>query len=159
MRTNGEWGKFFPPALSPFGYNETIAHEYFPLTKSEAAAKGWNWYEESDDAEQKYMGPEIDVPDDVKNANDDIVKAIFRCETSGKLFKILPQELRFYREMSLPLPKKCFTERQRARFAIRNPRKLWNRQCSKCAKDIQTTYAPNRPEIVYCEACYLEAVY
>ncbi|MFA6258551.1 MAG: hypothetical protein WCX79_02530, partial [Candidatus Paceibacterota bacterium] len=28
-----KYGEFFPPELSPFCYNETIAQEYFPLTK------------------------------------------------------------------------------------------------------------------------------
>jgi hypothetical protein len=30
------YGEFFPPNLSPFGYNETAAYEYFPLSESEA---------------------------------------------------------------------------------------------------------------------------
>lgn len=35
MRTMGERGEFFHPSLSPFGYNETVAQEYFWLMKSE----------------------------------------------------------------------------------------------------------------------------
>ncbi|HHD92301.1 MAG TPA: hypothetical protein ENL06_01585, partial [Candidatus Portnoybacteria bacterium] len=37
------YGEFFPPELSPFAYNETIAQEYFPLTKEEAIEKGYQW--------------------------------------------------------------------------------------------------------------------
>lgn len=158
MRANGEWGKFFPAALSPFAYNETIACEYAPLTREETLSKGWKWHEKVD-ADQSYLGPQSTVPDDIRDATDDIVHTIFTCESSGKLYKILPQELQFYREMKLPLPRKCFMERQRVRFASRNPRKLWDRACAKCAKPIQTTYAPDRPETVHCEKCYLEAVY
>jgi len=33
MKKTGEWGEFFPMKLSPFGYNETVAQEYFPLEK------------------------------------------------------------------------------------------------------------------------------
>jgi hypothetical protein len=36
MKADGERGEFFPSSLSPFGYNETQAQEYFPLTKDEA---------------------------------------------------------------------------------------------------------------------------
>lgn len=39
MRSTGEWGEFFPHELSPFGYNETIAQEYFPMTESEIQEK------------------------------------------------------------------------------------------------------------------------
>jgi len=35
MEKTEEWGEFFPASLSPFGYNETIAMEYFPLTREE----------------------------------------------------------------------------------------------------------------------------
>jgi CxxC-x17-CxxC domain-containing protein len=42
---------------------------------------------------------------------------------------------------------------------LRNPRKLFDRKCDKCGKDIKTTYAPDRPEIVYCEECYEKEIY
>jgi hypothetical protein len=35
MRSTGEWWEFFPHELSPFGYNETVAQEYFPMTREE----------------------------------------------------------------------------------------------------------------------------
>ena len=34
MQKTGEWGEFFPASFSPFGYNETVAQEYFPLNRS-----------------------------------------------------------------------------------------------------------------------------
>ncbi len=155
----GEWGQFFPRELSPFGYNETMAQEYFPLSKEEALTKGWKWKEETQDEEKNYFGPPVAIPDDIKDVDDSICSAILRCEVTGKLFKIIPQELQFYREMKLPLPRKCFLQRQKERFALRNPRKLWKRQCAKCGKGMETTYSPERPEIVYCENCYLKEVY
>lgn len=36
MKKTGEWGKFFHPSLSPFGYNETVANEYFPVKNVQA---------------------------------------------------------------------------------------------------------------------------
>ncbi len=36
MMETGEWGEFFPHSLSPFGYNESIAQDFFPLFKDEA---------------------------------------------------------------------------------------------------------------------------
>jgi hypothetical protein len=156
----GEWGQFFPRELSPFGYNETIAQEYFPLTKKQVLEKGWRWKEEEEGPEeQNYLGPVVPVPDDIKDADEGICTKILRCESSGKLFKINPKELTFYRTMKLPLPRKCFMQRQKERFALRNPRHLWKRNCAKCKKEIETTYSPERPETVYCEECYLATVY
>ena len=37
------YGEYFPIELSYFGYNETVANEYFPMTEKEAAAKGFGW--------------------------------------------------------------------------------------------------------------------
>ena len=38
MITTGEWGEFFPSSLSPFGYNETVAQEYFPMSREDILA-------------------------------------------------------------------------------------------------------------------------
>lgn len=43
MQSTGEWGEFFPHTLSPFGYDETLAQEYFPLLENEAKKQGWKW--------------------------------------------------------------------------------------------------------------------
>lgn len=80
-------------------------------------------------------------------------------EGASKPFRITPQEQEFYRKFNLPIPTLHPDERHRRRMALRNPRKLWNRQCMKCGADIKTTYVPDRPEKVYCEKCYLNAVY
>ena len=56
------YGEFFPPELSPFCYNETIAQEYFPLTKREALERGYRWK----DPEQRNLTIDIrteDIPD------------------------------------------------------------------------------------------------
>ena len=39
MMKTGEWGEFFPSSLSPFGYNETVAMEYFPMTRDSVIAR------------------------------------------------------------------------------------------------------------------------
>jgi hypothetical protein len=81
------------------------------------------------------------------------------CETTKKPFRIIPQELEFYRKHNLPIPRKHPDERHKERMALRNSRKLFTRKCDKCRKEIQTTYAPERPEIVYCQECYEKEIY
>jgi hypothetical protein len=158
MRKTGEWGEFFPATVSPFGYNETVAQEYFPLDAAAAAKRGWLWHQTEESAE-KYLGPDLDVPDDIAKVQDGICEKILRCAATGKLYKIIPQELEFYREMRLPIPRLCPDERHRLRMAMRNPRRLWDRACMQCSKATRTSYSPERPEIVYCERCYLDTVY
>ena len=157
MKSDGQWGEFFPAEFSPFGYNETMAQEYFPLTKDEAKEKGWRWKEIK---AQKYKGgPKYKIPDDIKDVKEDICNQVLVCEKSEKLYKIIPKELKFYQEQNLPIPRHCPDQRHKDRMALRNPRHLWDRKCMKCNKPIQTTYSPDRPEKVYCEDCYLKEVY
>ena len=158
--TNGSWGEFFPISISPFAYNETVAQEYFPLTKNEVEKRGWKWREEKDEMPKvSRVIPAEKLPNSIDDIPDDILNWAMKCETTKRPFKIIKQELDFYRQMKLPVPHFHPDERHKRRMAHRNPRKLWNRPCMKCGKEMETTYQPSRPEIVYCEPCYLAEVY
>ena len=157
MQKTGEWGEFFPLEFSPFAYNETIAYDYFPLTKEEVEKRGWSWH--NDETEKMYKGPLYDIPDDVKDAKEDILKAILSCSETGKYYKIIPQELEFLKQVGLPVPRISPNQRRKNRMAMRNPLTLHNRKCDKCGADIFSSYDEGRVEPVYCEKCYLEAVY
>ncbi|MCR4328223.1 MAG: hypothetical protein NUV53_01765 [Patescibacteria group bacterium] len=102
-------------------------------------------------------------------------------EQCATAFKITAPELQFYKRMNLPLPDLCSNCRSYQRMSKRNPNKLWQRHCmcqgtgdkyqetegegykntakhfhgdSPCSNEFETSYSPERPEIVYCEACY-----
>ncbi len=151
-----EWGLFFPPSLSPFGYNETLASEYFPMTREDALRAGFFWKEKD---VRDYMPQTVPFPVSIADTKDTIVQEIFCCTDCGKNYRIIPQELAFYRQNGLDIPRSCPECRQKTRMSLRNPRVLYSRSCDKCRKDIRTTFQPSRPETVYCEKCYLEAVY
>jgi len=158
MKKYGEWGEFFPIQNSLFSYNESVAHEYFPCTKEEALTQGWQWRDD-EVVENQYLGPIANVPEDIRDIDETICKQILLCEVTKKPYKIIPQELKFYQDMQLPIPRKCPDQRHKERMAQRNPRTLWMRNCANCQKEMETTYAPDRPEIVYCEECFLSTIY
>ena len=171
-----KYGEFFPSDLSPFTYNETIAQEYFPLTKEEALKQGYKW-EDGENRNYKIDIENKDIPDNIQDATDDIVNKVMACGHGGKCkdqcteaFKIIPEEFKFYKRMNLPLPRLCPNCRHYQRINLRNPLKLWHRSCmcdktnhfhgaGKCEVEFETSYAPERPEIVYCEKCYQAEVY
>lgn len=153
MKQTGEWGQYFPFELSMFGYNETMAQEYYPLSKKQALSKGLSWKE--DDQNASYNGPVVTIPDHINDINENFIKNILTCEVTAKNYKIIPQELEFLKKKGLPLPRRCFTQRHKDRMSLRNPRKLFDRNCMQCNKEIQTTYSPEREERVLCEECYL----
>jgi hypothetical protein len=159
------YGEFFPPMMSPYAYNHSPAHEHFPLNKNQAEGCECFWID-SEDRSYQVTKKASELPDSIQNVDDSITKEIILCEdwendqlnaqlhNCTKAFRILPNELLFYRRYNLPLPRKCFYSRHNHRLKYRNPFRLWHRKCAKCSNEFETSYAPDRPEIVYCESCY-----
>ena len=162
-----KYGEFFPSQLSPFAYNETIAQEYFPLTKEEALQKGYRWK----DRDQRIYKIDIkneNIIDDIKDVNEEILGQVIECAHQGTCneqctaaFRIIPFELQFYQRMGLPLPHLCPNCRHYQRLKQRNPLNLWHRKCmnENCTNEFETSYAPDTKEIIYCEKCYQQEVY
>jgi len=136
MQSTGEWWEFFHPSLSPFGYNETVAQEYYPLQKIED--ERWTkednrlssisylspfWYHRSDYESPKPVSDKViqgkDLPETIDEVQDDILHYAIACEVTGKLFRIQPQELVFYRKHHIPLPRKHPDQRHLERLALR----------------------------------------
>lgn len=159
MKETGEWGGFFPSEYSFFGYNETMAQTFFPLTKEECLRRGYQWCDYEAPIEATRIIPAAQLPDSSADVPGDILNWTIVCEVSGKPFKIIKQELDFYRRHRLPIPRRHPNQRHADRYALKNPFWLFDRTCMKCSKPKQTSYAPERPEIVYCEECYLKEVY
>ena len=161
MKNEGTWGQFPPQQYAHYGYNETYSNSLFPMTKEEALAQGYRW------KDAIFAGPSIPsnavgadtLSDRLDGMNEnDIKEKAFVCIESGKPFKIIPQEFKLYQSHGLPLPVYNHEVRHLHRRTKQNPHHVWDRNCAKCATGIKTSYDPERPEIVYCEKCYLEAV-
>ena len=127
------------------------------------------------------------LPDDIGSVPDSFVNEIIECAHRGecndgcpRAFRIIAQELQFLKKFKLPLPRLCPVCRKQGRINLRNPLKLWHRTCQcagakssngvytnttphthkdqPCPTEFETSYAPERPEIVYCETCYQQEV-
>ena len=160
MKQDWEWWEFFPSSLSPFGYNETVANEYFPLTKKEALERWFNWsdYEAPFPKVEKII-PAEKLPQKIEDIPDDILNWAIECEVTKKPFRIIKPELEFYRKHNLWIPKRHPDQRHLDRMSLRNPRKLFERQCDHCWIHISTTYSDDRNETIYCGECYGKTIY
>ncbi|MDD3687965.1 MAG: hypothetical protein PHE56_14545, partial [Bacteroidales bacterium] len=172
MQETDEWGEFFPISISQVAYNESVAQDYAPKNKEEVEALGGYWQDNF--YESEFTGETYQPKDDITEyANDEeetkkLLAGIIKCEKSGKPFKVLPQELSFYIKNNIPIPTVHYSERFKELFSLRNPRKLFERQCdcettnhgheARCLNKFETTFAPDRPEKVYCESCYQKTV-
>lgn len=181
-----KYGEFFPTELSPIPYNHSVAKEYFPMNKESALKNGSYWLEE----EKKNYQITIEasaLPDKIEDAPDSITKEMISClhkqecgEECTSAFRILSEELAFYRKLDLPLPRLCPNCRYAERIKQRNSFKLYQRNCqcggaksengkyanlsehphkeNHCPNKFETSYSPNRSETVYCETCYQNEV-
>jgi DNA-directed RNA polymerase subunit RPC12/RpoP len=176
------YGEFFPPEFSPYAYNQAVAQEVFPLSRDEAIAKGYMWHDEAE-RNYNITIQSHDLPDNIKDVDDSILKEVIGCAHGGgctdqctTAFRIVELELVYLRQMNLPLPTLCPNCRHFERIRSRNPLKLWRRTCqcagptssngmyqntathihegTPCQEIFETSYAPERNEIVYCEKCY-----
>jgi hypothetical protein len=170
-----KYGEFYPTEFSPFGYNVTTAQEFFPLAKEVAVDKGYPWKEPEEKNYKIDILPE-DLPEAIDQVDGDIISKVIGCEHKGlcqetcmTAFKIVPEELKFYQRMGIPLPRLCSNCRHYQRIKFRNGMKLYHRQCmcqkdhsqhkGQCKIEFETSYSPDRPEIVYCDKCYNKEVY
>jgi len=155
IKETGEFGEHFPLSMSPFAYNETTAQDYFPINKNQALLLGSKWKEtnSSDNKTQTYV-----IPTDIHKVKDDILSEVLTCKTCKKNYKIIAQELAFYRKFQLPIPRKCPDCRYHKRLSLRNSRTLYPRKCSKCRVDLMSTYSKKEEKDVYCDTCYLEEI-
>lgn len=167
MRARQEYGEFFPAHLSPYAYNETLANDFYPLTETDVRQRGWKWKDEL-----PHPAGEVTLqalPDHISKASNTITEEMLACVLCHRNYKIIPPELAFYRQTSLALPRLCPNCRLLERLRIRNPLALWHRQCmctqlghkhsGRCATEFDTSYSPDRKEIVYCEICYQKEIY
>lgn len=182
-----KYGEFLPIEFSPWAYNETIAQEYFPLTKNEAIEKGFRW-RDPDTKDYVITLKCEDIPKDIHSTPDSVVNEVLECahkmqcnQNCTKAFRIIPNELNFYRKIGVPLPILCPACRTMERLKLRLNPKLYFRKCmcagvgddsdmyqntcehshgqGHCEEEFETGYDPKDGHIVYCEKCYQQEVY
>ncbi len=169
------FGECFPAEFSPFFYNESLVYEENQLTKEEAIAQGYRWL----DKDKKIYDTTLEsknIPDDINDVGKKICEEIIECPNKGEVatmctygFKILPDELVFYKKMNLPVPRYCPNCRYYQRLKWTNPFKFYKRECmcesenhghsDKCENQFETMHAPDRKELIYCKDCYNKEVY
>lgn len=153
-----KYGEFFPYDLSFFGYNESWAAQYFPLTRGEALAKGFKWRDVEKKAHQPtVLGAKFDT--NIKTADKiNISKEVVSCVACADSFKILAPEFELLKRFNLALPRECPLCRSNRRLSKMGMPKLYDRTCDKCHNSIRSNFQADVPETVYCETCYQQEI-
>lgn len=160
MKKDGTYGQFFPPSMSPFGYNETLAKEYYPLTRDEALSFGYRWQENNTGTFGKETLTEEHIPASIVDTTESILSEILVCNECDRNYRITQGELELYHRLGIPVPHKDFECRHQNRVSKRTPRKLWQRSCMNvgCTNTFETAFSEERKEKIFCEECYKKEV-
>lgn len=176
------YGEFFPPEFSPYGANEAAVMDFMEMNKELAQKYGLLWRETSAKEYQITLNA-TDLPDHINDVRDEITKEVIGCSSCGKGFRIVPTELQFLRRFAIPLPRACFNCRHSARVILRNPypHRWYASACQcigptskngayknhsqhahhasgPCPNTFESSYSPDKPDIIYCEQCYQQEV-
>lgn len=177
-----KYGEFFPIEFSPFAYTEAAVSDYYPLEKRGVIEQGFAW-RDSSPKEFKATMQAADLPDHIKDAQEAVTKEIIACASCKKAYRIIDREFEFLKRFGIPMPRLCPNCRYLERRRFRNPYKFWHRRCmcggkaaeggayqnsglphkthkggEHCPNEFETSYSPEREEIVYCEQCYQNEV-
>ena len=160
-----QYGEFFPTELSPFAYNETTAQEFFPISKDEAEKNNFAWYErEARDYKPTMLAENI--PDTPAEIPDTITGEIIECANKGDAikscttaFRVIKDEVGFYKRFNIPLPDKCPNCRHAERMKFRTIPSFRNTKCAyeSCGNEIMTAYKEGTKNL-YCKEHYLATV-
>lgn len=160
IQTN-EWGQFFPKQLSPFAYNESTIYEYFPCEREEALSKGYQRLDKEEPINipswmQTLQANQIPP---IQEVDDSILQTAIICSVSGKPFRVVNDELNFYRTHNIQIPHIHPDRRHYARLQKKSGRKLYLRTCDKTGELMLSMYPSNTTFPVYNEKSYDQQVY
>ncbi|MFN8391817.1 MAG: hypothetical protein U0136_16125 [Bdellovibrionota bacterium] len=151
MRSTGEYGRFFPPQLSPFAYNRSEARYYLPSHETYVTGLGYRW--ETEPLSELTLGTA--PPDQIRDVTDDVLEQTFQCERSGRSYKIQKKELHFHRTFHLPLPRCAPLNRIETRAECLRFAPLEHRICARCSTNVLTMFG-DHPAGILCENCFQE---
>ncbi len=143
------FGDYPPIELSYFPYNDTAAQSLYPLTKQMAEKEGFHWKDQDQNEIPQGAVQAENLPDSIFDVTDDILQKTIISKSSNRKYRIVPQELLFYRKYKIPLPRESFFERHERRTKMATSFRLYERKSDRSGQIITTFYPPDAQEKVW----------
>ena len=160
MLKDSEYGEFFPLSISPFPYNASLSNIVYNLSKEKVLELGGWWYDDKINISEDMELIKIqDIEQDIKNVSDEILDKSIISDGNGKPFRIVKEELNFYKRKNIAIPSLTPYERIIDRFRFVNNFKIFNDKCFKCEIEVISDYATKNGFKPYCEECYKKEIY
>ncbi|KKP24945.1 MAG: hypothetical protein UR25_C0001G0101 [Candidatus Nomurabacteria bacterium GW2011_GWE1_32_28] len=158
MKNNGEYGQFLPYSMSAGPFNFSNSFLYFPETKKEDILKLGGYWEDVNESDIEGV-PTSELPDDIKDVKDSIITQALICSLTGWRFNIAQNELSFYKENNIPLPRYHFDVRTKNRLKYLTVLQAYSYKCFYCEKEVEAYYLPEwNYQKIACEECYKQNI-
>jgi hypothetical protein len=154
MKKNGEYGKFLPYSMGPGPFNFSTSALYFPETTKEEIQSWGGYWQDIDESNIEGMKTS-ELPDSIDKVEEDICKQALICPLTGWRFNISENELIFYKQNNIPLPRKHFDARIKELAKYSTVLKPSTYECYYCKKEIEAYYPKEWGyKNISCENCY-----
>ncbi len=154
MKERKEYGNFLPYAMSAGPFNFSTSFLYFPETKKEHILKLGGYWEDINESHIEGM-PTSELPDSIYEVSDNICSQALICPETGWRFNIAQNELIFYKQNNIPLPRYHFDVRIKNNMKYTSVLRSYSNNCFYCKKDINAYYPPEWGyQNIACEDCY-----
>ncbi|MBT3349374.1 hypothetical protein HN954_04950 [bacterium] len=156
MKSDGEWGQFFPGKFAANPYDESWGSFYFPLSDSDQKKFGFRENENVVRKNSDFFSPDEipDFPEKFEN-----FETPFWDSVANRPFKILPDDVLFAKKMQVSLPNEFYIRRiqENFRWLFFNGN-LRETTCARSGENISTTWPTEFDGRILSELEYLKIV-
>lgn len=158
MKSTGEWWEFFPCDFAPNTYEDSLSATFWPLDE-QVKLKFWFRTTETKNIKWDNYLLANEVPDSPFDADENTTKQVFWDDIARKPFTILPQDINFCRELSVPLPDTHYVRRIFHNLSwMPYNGELRTTQCAKSGKEMQTSWSADFDGRIVSEEEYIKCV-
>ncbi len=154
MKKIGEYGKFLPYSMSIGPFNFSNSFQYFSDTKKDDILNLGGYWQDIDETQIEGMLVS-ELPDSINEINESICTQALICQESGWRFNISKDELLFYKQNNIPLPRLHFDIRINKKLKHLSVLRSYPSNCFYCHKKIDAYYPPEwEYKKIACEKCF-----
>jgi len=140
--------------MSAGPFNFSTSYLYFPKTTKEEILGLGGYWQDIDESNIEGM-PTSELPDSINDVDESICTQALICPETGWRFNISNNELEFYKQYNIPLPRKHFDVRIKdlVKYSMVLDTSTYN--CFYCKQKIQAFYPKEWGyQNIACENCY-----
>ncbi len=158
--TNERWENL-PSTLCPFPYNKTFAGDFFPLNKESVEVMWYTWQEKEYPIQLPTKSKKVSAENlpDISDIDESILHKILLCQETKKPYRIIKNELSYYRKKWIQLPKLHPDVRHIHRLSLRMEMNIYIRPQENTSDTMLTVHPPGKWYEVLTQEAYTDTTF